>query len=98
MALGRGQSVTTTQRAGLTHTSSSESDRYEELLVHPAVVLLLRQRGEIDCGGLDHVVVRYGRFSQIVVSIEDGHLSVAVELHADPLQVARLVLDRLTQP
>ena len=45
VAWGRGQDVQLTQRADLASASSSESDR---------------QRGEIDCGGLDYLVVAYG--------------------------------------
>jgi hypothetical protein len=61
VALGRGQDVELRERPGLSDTSSSESDRYEELLVNPTLVTLARQRGEIDCGGLDYLVVAYGR-------------------------------------
>ena len=43
-ALGRGQDVRLTERPGLEHASSGESDRYEELLVNPALVTLARQR------------------------------------------------------
>jgi len=31
--------------------SSPESDRYEELLVNPTLIMLTSQRGNIDCGG-----------------------------------------------
>jgi hypothetical protein len=48
------------QRTELSLASAPESDRYEELLVNPTILTLTRQRGEIDCGGLDYVVVRYG--------------------------------------
>jgi hypothetical protein len=71
-------------KAGDGTTSSSESDRYEELLVNPAVLLLTRRRGEIDCGGLDHVVISYGNFHQLVIPLDEGHLSVALERTADP--------------
>jgi hypothetical protein len=65
-------------------TSSSESDRYEELLVNPAILLLTQRRGEIDCGGLSHIIVGYGNFHQIVVPLNSGHLSVAIDKNADP--------------
>ena len=65
-------------------TSSGESDRYEELLVNPAVLLLTQRRGDIDCGGLDHVVISYRNFHQLVIQLDDGHLSVAIERTADP--------------
>src|SRR5262245_58396961 len=65
-------------------TSSSETDRYEELLVNPAILLLTQRRGEIDCGGLSHIIVGYGNFHQIVLPLVGGHLSVAIDKNADP--------------
>jgi hypothetical protein len=88
VAVARGQEVTLRERAGLAGASSSESDRYEELLVNPTLLALARQRGEIDCGGLDYLVVRYGNFFQVVVPHAGGHVSVAVEPSADPIAVA----------
>jgi hypothetical protein len=60
-----------------------ESDRYEELLVNPALLVLTRQRGDIDCGGLEYVLVRYGWFFQLVHPVDGGHISVAIEPDAD---------------
>src|SRR5215216_2547616 len=80
------------QRPELSLVSAPESDRYEELLVNPTILTLTRQRGEIDCGGLDYVVVRYGNFLQFVAPIESGHVSVAFEPEADPIGRAREVL------
>jgi hypothetical protein len=71
------------QREGLKATSTSESDKYEELLVNPALLTLLSRRGDIDCGGLSYVLVRYGNFFQLVVSTPGGHVSVALEPSAD---------------
>lgn len=65
--------------------SSSSSDTYEELLVNPTVLTLTRQRGNIDCGGLAYVLIRYGNFFQLVMPLAEGHLSVCIEPHADPL-------------
>src|SRR5262249_45415447 len=48
------------ERAGLADASSSESDHYEELLVNPTLLTLTNQRGNIDCGGLEYLVIRYG--------------------------------------
>ena len=73
------------QRRDLSLASAAESDRYEELLVNPTVLTLTRQRGDIDCGGLDYVVIRYGNFFQLVAPIESGHVSVAFEAEADPI-------------
>ena len=38
--------------------SSPESDRYEELLVNPTLLKLTMQRGNIDCGGMEFLLVR----------------------------------------
>jgi hypothetical protein len=84
VALGRGQDVRLKERADLAGASSSESDRYEELLVNPTLLTLARQRGEIDCGGLDYLIVAYGSFFQLVLPLADGHLSVAIERSQAP--------------
>jgi hypothetical protein len=85
------------QRPELSLASAPESDRYEELLVNPTILTLTRQRGEIDCGGLDYVVVRYGNFFEFVVSIEGGHASVAFEPDADPIGHAQEVLGTINR-
>ncbi len=95
VALARGREVVMRERPGLAAPSSSESDRYEELLVNPTLIELARRRGEIDCGGLRHLVVGYGRFHQLVVPTRDGHASVAFELEADPLASLPAVRDLL---
>lgn len=97
VAVARGQQVTLRQRPELAAASSGESDRYEELLVNPTLLVLARQRGEIDCGGLNYLIIRYGSFFQVVVPHGSGHVSVAVEPTADPVAVAREIGDRLAQ-
>ena len=96
VAVASGQDVVLRQRTGLAEPSSSESDRFEELLVNPALLLLTRQRGDIDCGGLRYVVVKYGNFAQVVVAHPvAGHVSVAVDSDHDPLPVAEAVAQLL---
>lgn len=87
-AVRRGSDVAMRQRDGVANASASESDRYEELLVNPALLVLATQRGEIDCGGLRYVLVRYGHFFRFVRSFDDGHVSVAIEAGADVVGVA----------
>ena len=82
-------------RADLTRASSSESDRYEELLVNPALLNLAGNRGAIDCGGLHFLVIRYGAFFEFIQPVRGGHVSVAIEPSADPLAVAALVREML---
>src|SRR5689334_15330144 len=88
VAVRRGDDVALRQREGVAHASSGESDRYEELLVNPALLTLGTQRGKIDCGGLRYVLVRYGHFFQFVRTFEDGHVSVAIEAGADVVGIA----------
>jgi len=67
--------------------SSSESDQYEELLVNPTLLTLASQRGNIDCGGLDYLIVRYGNFFQFVLPTDWGHVSVCIEADANPIEI-----------
>lgn len=79
------------QREGLIDASAAESDRYEELLVNPTLLTLTGQRGAIDCGGLDYLLIRYGNFFQLVHPIPGGHLSVSIEPGGDPFAVLGLL-------
>lgn len=74
-------------------SSSPESDRYEELLVNPTLLTLAGRRGNIDCGGLDYIVIRYRAFFQLVIPTDTGHVSVCLAPDAD---VPRLT-DRILQ-
>lgn len=56
-----------------------DSDKYEELIVNPTLITLLRQRGNIDCGGIRHVVIQYGDFAQFVRPISGGHISIGFD-------------------
>jgi hypothetical protein len=98
VAVYREGRLTTQARAAAAGASSPESDRYEELLVNPTLITLASQRGNIDCGGLDYLIVRYGRFFQFVLPTGWGHVSVCIEKTADPVvlgeQVKCLVQDK----
>ena len=80
--------------------SSSESDRYEELLVNPGILTLARQRGNIDCGGTEYVLIRYGNFFQFVLPLSNGHVSVCIDPDADPIllgaQIRKIVTRHLS--
>jgi hypothetical protein len=71
------------QRPDLRTPSAAHTDRFEELVVNPTLLTLAAARGDIDCGGLDYVVVRYGHFFQLVLPIAAGHISVAIEPDGD---------------
>ncbi|MEM9276462.1 MAG: hypothetical protein AAGA80_26465 [Cyanobacteria bacterium P01_F01_bin.143] len=79
-------------------SSSGETDRYEELLVNPTLLKLASQRGNMDCGGLDHLIVGYGNFYQLVKSIPNGHISVFLEKASDlnilPKTILRFLKDQ----
>jgi hypothetical protein len=78
-------------RDDLTGASSSETDKYEELIVNPALLLLTKQRGDIDCGGCEFVLVRYGNFFQFVKPISNGHVSICIEPTADPIVLSKKI-------
>jgi hypothetical protein len=78
-------------KSNASNASSSESDRYEELLVNPTLLKLAMQRGNIDCGGLEYLIVRYGSFFQFVLPVGWGHVSVCIEADADPIQIGAQV-------
>jgi hypothetical protein len=80
-------------RQGTAGASSSESDRYEELLVNPTLLKLASQRGNIDCGGLESLLVRYGNFYQHVLPTPWGHVSVCIEPDADAIGLGHQIAD-----
>lgn len=81
--------LTLRERPGLTNSSTPESDKYEELIVNPSLLTLVQQRGNIDCGGVKFVVIRYGNFWQTVWPVEKGHVSLGLEPTADPIELAK---------
>jgi hypothetical protein len=97
VAVAHGQKVAMRQRSDVNTPSGADSDRFEELLVNPTLLTLARQRGEIDCGGLRFVIVGYGNFHQLVMPFRDGHVSIAVELGADPLAWAERIAEILQE-
>jgi hypothetical protein len=92
IALYRDKQLFTESKPGTTPASSDESDRCEELLVNPAILLLAGQRGDIDCGGLRYVLIRYGNFFQFVFSRAWGHVSICMEPSADPIHLGERAL------
>ena len=88
-AIYRNGQLSTFARENLEAASDSESDQYEELLVNPTLLTLVRQRGDIDCGGLDYVLIRYGNFFQFVEAIPGGHVSICIQPQADAVEVGQ---------
>jgi hypothetical protein len=95
VAANFGGDVRMSSRPDLANPSSTESDLYEDLLVNPALLNLTVNRGAIDCGGLQFLVIRYGSFFQLVQPVSGGHVSVAVEPSGDPLIIAAQVREAL---
>ncbi len=91
VAVYRDGQLESKSKSNISDASSSESDRYEELLVNPTMLKLASQRGNIDCGGLEYILVRYGNFFQFVLPQNWGHVSVCIELTADPIQIGAQV-------
>ena len=92
VAIYRGGQLESKSKEDTQGASSSDSDRYEELLVNPTLLKLASQRGEIDCGGLDYLLVGYGNFFQFVLPISWGHVSVCIEKNADPIAIGLQVI------
>jgi hypothetical protein len=91
VALYQQGNLTSRQRSALSGASASESDRFEELFINPALLTLARQRGNLDCGGAKFVLVGYGNFYQLVLDLPDGHASVCFELSSNPLEHANKI-------
>jgi hypothetical protein len=89
VAFYRANALSMWQRPGIIGASSNETDRYEELFVNPALLTLTSQRGNLDCGGLRYLLIRYGNFFQLVHPVAAGHVSVCIgnAEHTDPLAV-----------
>lgn len=91
VAIYADEKLVSSERPGIGNTSSSESDKYEELIVNPTLLKLVTQRGNIDCGGAQYVLIRYGSFYEFVKPIQNGHLSVGIELKADLLNIINAI-------
>ena len=85
------------QRSGIANASASESDKYEELIVNPTLLKLIAQRGNIDCGGMEYVLIRYGSFFEFVQPVPGGHVSVGIEAHANLTTLVPAVRDEISR-
>jgi hypothetical protein len=54
------------------------------LIVNPTLLKLTTQRGNIDCGGLQYVVIRYGNFFVLLFPVEGGHINFGFEPDVNP--------------
>ena len=83
VAIYQNDELSFNQRNQTSDSSSSDTDKYEELLVNPTLLTIARQRGNIDCGGLRFIIVGYGNFYQLVKEIKNGHISICLEKNVD---------------
>ncbi len=95
VAIYQNNNLKSWQRADLNEPSSSDSDKYEELLVNPTILKIAKQRGDIDCGGLDFVVIKYGSFFQLIREINNGHISICIDEAANPIDLEPRINDVL---
>ena len=95
VALGSGDEVLMRAAPGLETTTTERSNFFEELLVNPTLLTLAGQRGRLDCGGLDHIAVGYGDFTEVILSMQGGHVSLGVGRKADTRNVAKRAHDVL---
>jgi hypothetical protein len=72
------------QRGDINNASAGESDKYEELLVNPALIKLISQRGNIDCGGFRYLIIRYGNFFVLLFPCRNGHVNFGIEPDKNP--------------
>ncbi|MCG8573724.1 MAG: hypothetical protein MI810_02475 [Flavobacteriales bacterium] len=85
------------QKEETSDSSSGETDKYEELLVNPTLLKLASQRGNIDCGGLNYLIIGYGNFYQVVKSVPEGHISICIEQKSDLNELPNSIFDYLNE-
>jgi len=95
VAIYSDEKLISSERPGIENTSSSESDKYEELIVNPTLLKLVTQRGNIDCGGARFVIIRYGSFYEFVMPLKNGHLSVGIESNSELMKIIERIHDLL---
>jgi hypothetical protein len=89
VAIYHDNELTSKQRTELTDTSDSESDKYEELFVNPTILKIAGQRGKLDCGGLNFVIIKYGNFFQLIREFMDGHISICIDKEENPIELEK---------
>jgi hypothetical protein len=92
-----GDGLAMKQRSDIENVSSSESDKYEELLVNPTLIKLASQRGNIDCGGLEYLIIRYGNFFVLLFPFKNGHVNFGLEPGGDPFLLVEPIENLLTK-
>lgn len=88
VALGSSNEVLMRLAPGLETTTTDETNFYEEFLVNPTLLQLAGRRGGLDCGGLAYIAVGYCDFTQLIMPMRDGHVSVGVRRDAPVRELA----------
>lgn len=88
VALDDGQRVLMREAPGLQTETTAQSNFFEELIVNPTLLALAHQRGALDCGGVDHIAIGYGGFTQLIFRKQSGHVSLGVARHAEARKIA----------
>jgi len=83
VAIYTNNELTYKQKQQTLDSSSSDTDKYEEVLVNPTLLTIARQRGNLDCGGLRFLIVGYGNFYQLIKEINGGHISICLNKNVD---------------
>lgn len=83
------------QRKVTPDSSTGETDKFEELLVNPTLLTLASQRGNIDCGGLNYMIISYGNFHQLIKSTPNGHISICLDKSSDLNNLPNEIFDFL---
>ncbi len=79
------------QRPNIEDASFSDSDKHEELFVYPAMLKIAGQRGRLDCGGLDYIIISYGNFYQIIQEFKSGHISICIDKEQNPIELEPII-------
>lgn len=74
-------------RSNIEDASFTDSDKHEELFVYPTMLKIAGQRGRLDCGGLNYIIISYGNFYQMIQEFKSGHISICVDKEQNPIEL-----------
>lgn len=83
-----GMALSTRYRPGLEPAAEREPDRYEDLLLNPALLMLASQRAALDGSGARYLLVRYDADFRFIRATADGHVSVSLDPQANVIGLA----------
>jgi hypothetical protein len=66
---------------------------YEERLVYPTMIDLMRRQGELSGRRLDHIIISFEGRVVVLFPLQRGHLTVGVDPGGDPAAIAAMVWD-----